>query len=112
MSYYSPSGESSKTELKFNDGEIVECDVLIGADGIHSVTRRILLELAALDIEADEPRGGRRAADLLRSSADPVWSGHTAYRAVASAERLKKVNPNHRILTTPQIVSLSSPISH
>ncbi|KAG6354007.1 hypothetical protein INS49_004978 [Diaporthe citri] len=38
-----PPGEAAPMTLHFADGSTHECDVLVGADGIHSTVRRIVL---------------------------------------------------------------------
>ncbi|KAH8111732.1 FAD/NAD-binding domain-containing protein [Phellopilus nigrolimitatus] len=100
---------SSPITLNFKDGTTATCDVLIGADGIHSATRHTLLELAANDAEADGSDEGRKSAEILRGMVDPVWSGSVAYRGVIPRERLEKLNPNHRAMKTPQNVRLHTP---
>jgi salicylate hydroxylase len=49
--------------LRFDDGEVVEADVVVGADGIHSVVRR-----------------------ALTGSPAPAYSGICAFRALVPAE--------------------------
>lgn len=83
--------------LRFTDGSTATCDVLVGADGIHSATRKTLLEEAAALADPGQ-------AETLRGLKEPVWSGSVAYRAVVSGEALRRVNPGHRALTTPQNV--------
>jgi salicylate hydroxylase len=87
------SRKHGAVSLQFSDGTSSSCDVLIGADGIHSITRKLLLE-EAMD-----------TGKLLQDMKDPVWSGSVAYRALISGERLRRLNPTHRALTTPQNVS-------
>ncbi|KAI5118815.1 hypothetical protein M0805_000203 [Coniferiporia weirii] len=99
---YSYSTPTSPITLLFKDGSTATCDVLIGADGIHSATRHTLLELAARDAEANGSAEGAAAAAVLREVMDPVWSGSVAYRAVVPREKLEKINPNHRAMFTPQ----------
>ncbi|KAH8111730.1 FAD/NAD-binding domain-containing protein [Phellopilus nigrolimitatus] len=108
VSYTLPpaSSPSSPITLNFKDGTTATCDVLIGADGIHSATRHTLLGLAAADAEADGSDEGRKSAEILRGMVDPVWSGSVAYRGVIPRERLEKLNPNHRAMKTPQNVRL------
>ncbi|KAL5499135.1 hypothetical protein ACEPAH_1653 [Sanghuangporus vaninii] len=86
--------------LKFKDGSEAQCDVLIGADGIRSATRHVLLELAAQEIEHRGTGGERQLAETLMSPGklDPIWSGSVAYRALIPREKLATVNPSHRAL--------------
>ena len=56
---------SATVDLSFENGETVEADVVIGADGIDSVVREILL-----------------------GPEDPIYTGFIAYRAIFPAARL------------------------
>ena len=57
---------------EFDDGSLVDGDLLVGADGIHSTIRRILL-------------GDER----------PQFSGNVAYRGLAPAERVAHLGLRH-----------------
>ena len=87
--------------LSFNDGTIANCDVLIGADGIHSATRYCLLREAAGLLNESNPE----QAKLLLYKADPVWSGSVAYRSAFPSETLRRLNPEHGALKTGRNVS-------
>jgi hypothetical protein len=85
-------------KLVFEDGSTATCDILIGADGIKSPTRRSLLrESARLKLGEHSP------SDFL-SSVDPIWTGTIAYRAMIPAERLRQRAPGHRALKGGMIV--------
>jgi salicylate hydroxylase len=56
---------SNRIEARFRNGVIADADLLIGADGIHSTVRELILG-------AESPR----------------FSGHVAYRGLVPAERL------------------------
>ena len=102
---YSVSSESNRAiTLEFKDGSTATCDVLLGADGVHSATRKSLLELAALELEATQ--GGIDAATSLRGKIDLLWTGLTAYRTIINADKLRALNPNHSALIGPQFVSI------
>lgn len=64
---------SAGARAVFDDGGVVDADVLIGADGIHSVVRRVLF-------------GDER----------PRFSGNVAYRGLAPAERLAHLGLPHK----------------
>jgi len=82
-------------ELKFKNGETASCDILIGADGINSVVRKVFLAgKRGLDISSEE----------ARMNAAPVWSRTSAYRGLVDSEVIKRKLPNHRALTTPMLV--------
>lgn len=103
--YKMHSKQASPITLEFKDGSVASCDVLIGADGVHSATRHAMLEYAALEAELGGLQEEKDKASLLRSKKEPIWSGHTAYRTIASTDKLRILNPNHRTLTTFQLVS-------
>lgn len=58
----------SALKLEFSDGSSAEADIVIGADGINSKVREILL-----------------------GPESPSYSGYVAYRAIFSTERLKDI---------------------
>ena len=89
--------------LFFSDGTRATCDVLIGADGIHSATRNSLLGCLASEALA---AGDALRAELLMNKSDPVWSGTVAYRGVIPRAHLEKINANHRALNVPQKVRI------
>ncbi|KAL0579729.1 hypothetical protein V5O48_002293 [Marasmius crinis-equi] len=67
-------------ELKFLNGNMAECDLLIGADGVKSVVRRCV-------------KG--------EGHASPVYTGTVAFRGLVPREKLAKVHPGHRTLDRP-----------
>ncbi|KAI5117340.1 hypothetical protein M0805_001945 [Coniferiporia weirii] len=97
ISYSLPSKFASNEPitLNFKDGTTATCDVLIGADGIHSATRHTLLELAAENAEMIGNEEGKETARTLRTMLDPIWSGSVAYRAIVPREMLERINPTH-----------------
>ena len=101
-----PSEPTSPITLHFEDGSVATCDVLLGADGIHSVTRRTLLNLAANDAEKNGSEDSQKTADALRGFIEPIWSGAMIYRGLIPREKLEKLNPNHSALTTSQLVCI------
>ena len=101
-----PSEPTSPITLNFEDGSVATCDVLLGADGIHSVTRRTLLNLAANDAEKSSSEDSQKTAETLRGSIEPIWSGAMIYRGLIPREKLEKLNPNHSALTTSQMVCI------
>lgn len=106
LAYYETPGSSDwggreQIELHFEDGSSATCDVLIGADGIKSPTRRCLLKNIANNVAEPDPHRLRE----IPSSIDPVWSGSIAYRAVVPSKRLEMINPDHKVLKEGQLVS-------
>lgn len=97
---------SGAIRLEFADGSCAEADVLVGADGINSATRRAMyLSLAKTAEEKDAKR--------LAGFAEARWTGTYAYRTLVETELLLKIAPGHRLASTPVIVSISlSPYSN
>ncbi|KAL5523166.1 hypothetical protein ACEPAF_1433 [Sanghuangporus sanghuang] len=89
---------SSRITLKFKDGSEAYCDVLIGADGIHSATRHAMLELVVQELEKKGSEADKLLSQTLRSPGklDPIWTGSIAYRALIPREHLEVLNPSHR----------------
>ena len=103
-----PSSEpTSPITLHFEDGTTATCDVLLGADGIHSATRKVLLNLAASDAEKSGAEDAQKTADSLRGFIDPIWSGAMIYRGVIPREKLEKLNPKHSTLVNSQMVCIT-----
>lgn len=98
--YVSPLGP---IVLHFSDNTTVECDVLIGADGIRSAVRAQIM---------------REAAELTRAKPEledytpyhrhilPRYSGTITYRALVNPVELAMRNPNHPMLYSPQVVRI------
>ncbi|CAK5267917.1 unnamed protein product [Mycena citricolor] len=87
---------SGPTELVFEDGTRSFCDVLVGADGLKSNTRRAFLSER---IRWMQDQGRWQEAREIETCIEPVWSGCTAYRALFPAERLRALAPSHQVLT-------------
>jgi len=87
---------SGAIQLVFADGSCAEADILVGADGINSATRRSMyLSLAK---EADE-----KDAKILAGYAEARWTGTYAYRTIVDTDALLKIAPGHRLVSTPVI---------
>ena len=41
---------------------------------------------------------GKDKATLLRGKKEPTWNGHTAYHAITSTDKLRKLNLNHKFV--------------
>ncbi|KAF8624147.1 hypothetical protein AX17_007210 [Amanita inopinata Kibby_2008] len=84
-------------ELVFDDGTTATCDMLVGADGIKSAVRRVMLTEKAQIAKA---RGEDQThVDKLLSSIDPVWTGQTVFRVTIPGQVLRDRAPGHRALT-------------
>ncbi|KAL1725479.1 hypothetical protein EV714DRAFT_277477 [Schizophyllum commune] len=84
---------TERIEMRFRSGQVAHCDLLIAADGVHSVTRRVFL--SNLAEKTDRPE--------LRDALAPVFSGTHAYRGLVAPEQLAEVWPNHPVLKKPFI---------
>ncbi|TFK70265.1 salicylate hydroxylase [Pluteus cervinus] len=89
---------NEQVRLRFENGLIAECNLLIGADGIKSVVRKEMLQ-----------KSGRLKGD--EGSIEPIWSGEIAYRGLIPLERLKQVMPNHRATKLPMMHMVVYPIT-
>lgn len=92
-----PTGTRGPITLRFSDGSTDTADVLVGADGVHSVTRHLLLPLVAADARR---RGNSKLAQALEAPGkmNPVWSGTCVYYAKLSREKLERLYSGHRCL--------------
>lgn len=81
--------------LQFEDETTAEADVLVGADGVRSVVRRVLFD-DILEAGATSPD----IEDGLRQAIEPQWSGTMVYRTLIKAEKLREIYPTHPVLTT------------
>jgi len=88
LSSYDVNPENGKITLQFSDGSTTMTDVLVGADGIHSATRKIMYQkLAALSGDDDTRK-------KLVECIDPVWTGNLAYRYLIPTEKFLKEHPD------------------
>jgi len=73
--------------LEFENDSTQTCDLLVGADGIRSITRRLFL--------------ASQIGDGYQESIDPVWTGTYAYRGIIPRDELLKKIPGHRVTRAP-----------
>lgn len=97
-------GREGKLTLYFKDGTTALADVLVGADGVKSATRRTLFQSLAKKAEINGGKNAAVSAEALRKSITPVWTGTVAYRCLIPTERLQKLCPGHRACTTGLMV--------
>jgi salicylate hydroxylase len=76
--------------LEFENGSKRTCHLLVGADGIKSIVRKLFL--------ASRPG---------QESSEPVWTGTYAYRGLIQRDVLLKAMPSHRVTRLPAMVSIN-----
>lgn len=103
ISYTQSKSRQPRVQLYFQDGSTEMCDVLIGADGVKSTARNCLVEELA---QIARSEGRHHDAQKVLASAQAKWSGTIAYRSIISAEKLRGVSPDHRVLEHPMLVCL------
>ncbi|XP_006456323.1 hypothetical protein AGABI2DRAFT_239564 [Agaricus bisporus var. bisporus H97] len=91
IDYTRDGSEDGRIKLHFDGKPSKECDVLIGADGIHSTVRQLFLS------RLPNP-------EKYEKYHKPVWSGLVAYRGLVSREDLEATHPGHRALTHPGLI--------
>ncbi|GJE92730.1 hypothetical protein PsYK624_088860 [Phanerochaete sordida] len=80
--------------LHFADGSVAEADILIGADGVGSATRRKMYsDLAERARETDPEK-----AEALINFIPPSWTGTYAYRTLLDREKVIAKSPDNKIL--------------
>jgi salicylate hydroxylase len=93
-------------QLFFSDGTSAWCDILVGADGLHSAVRANLVKTLSV-AQLSTPIFDRQLLDDAKEMIDYssykglVWSGFYVYRAVALSDEL---DPKHRIFSARVIV--------
>ncbi|KAL1691427.1 hypothetical protein GGG16DRAFT_124909 [Schizophyllum commune] len=92
-SYSYTDAATERIRLHFKGGEEARCDLLIAADGVHSVVRKQLLPELTKELGKEE----------LQESAQPLFSGSKVYRDLVPFEELAKVWPGHPTLVKPHI---------
>ncbi|KAH7915888.1 hypothetical protein BJ138DRAFT_1169596 [Hygrophoropsis aurantiaca] len=80
---------SGSLELNFADGTTATADVLIGADGIRSPTRKTMFEQLAKDTP------GTIDPERLSHYVDPSWTGYLVYRSMIPIEKLLEISPGN-----------------
>lgn len=89
--------------MNFKDGSTATCDILVGADGLKSATRKAMFEKLA-DAEPVVEK-----ANALRELIEPKWAGQYIYKNLISKEKLAAICPDHPALGAPAIVRTQVP---
>ncbi|GJE90596.1 FAD/NAD-binding domain-containing protein [Phanerochaete sordida] len=87
--------DATGVTLRFADGSTSRADVLVGADGIGSHTRKTMYADIAGRVAEKRPD---EAAAILQG-AQPTWTGTYAYRTLLDAEELRAVSPENVLLS-------------
>ncbi|GJE88353.1 salicylate 1-monooxygenase-like protein [Phanerochaete sordida] len=80
--------------LRFEDNSTARADVLVGAEGIGSPTRKTMYADLA---QRARTHDAIRAEELLKAS-QPTWTGTYAYRALLDREKLRQAAPDNMML--------------
>lgn len=91
--------------LHFTDGTTAEADVIIGADGIKSKTRAAMYNISHKRDCALASAVKREDCERCKA-ATPKWTGIVTYRTLIPSESLREINPDHRVLLTPALLSV------
>ncbi|EKM54680.1 uncharacterized protein PHACADRAFT_185571 [Phanerochaete carnosa HHB-10118-sp] len=81
-------------EQDADDGSVAQADILIGADGVGSATRKKMYSDLA---DRARPTGPKRAEELTELIS-PSWTGTYAYRTLLKSEKVVDKSPNNPIL--------------
>ena len=95
--------DSDGVTLHFADGSTARADILIGADGVGSPTRRTMYSNLSDRLRTSDPA---KAEELLKVS-QPSWTGVYIYRTLIDREKLRAEAPNNVMLDKMIIVSAS-----
>ena len=91
---YSVESAENLINLNFDDGSTAAADVLIGTDGVHSMTRATMYR----SLQIAHPETG------YEQFIEPIWSGTHAYRCTVDLPKFKALHPDHQALVSPKIV--------
>jgi salicylate hydroxylase len=88
---------AGKVTVTFTDGSSEMCDLLVASDGLYSTIRTKMYQKLIAE--------GKVPSD---TDFAPSWTGTALFRAMMSYAELKEINPEHRALTSPEVVSSKS----
>ena len=97
--------DPSGVTLHFEDGTSAQADILIGADGIGSHTRKTMYSENSERARANDPGH----ADYLMTHALPIWTGIYIYRFLVDSIKLQAVKHDHIALSRGISVSKHAP---
>ncbi|KAF9239488.1 hypothetical protein BU15DRAFT_61992 [Melanogaster broomeanus] len=105
LEFYDVSTETGRTTLHFSDGSTAVTDVLIGADGLHSTTRKTMYRQLASLLQDDGSR--KKLMDCI----DPTWTGSLVYRSLVPTVKLLKEYPDFQVPTKLTMHIVAYPVS-
>ena len=86
--------------LHFTDGSSERADILVGADGLASSTRKKMYK----DISERVAKTDPGKAQTLLGYIPPTWTGTYAYRALLDREKLREKSPKNIALDAGYMV--------
>ena len=102
---YDVNSETGKITLHFSDGSSSVTDVLVGADGGRSATRKTMYQNLASRAQDDDSR------KKLLECIDPVWTGMLVYRSLVPTAKFKREYPDVEAPTSLTMVSHVRPFA-
>lgn len=103
---YDVNSETGKITLHFADGSSSVTDVLVGADGGRSATRKTMYQNLASRARDDDSR------KKLLEHIDPVWTGMLVYRSLVPTAKLKREYPDVELPTGLTLVRHGCPFAN
>lgn len=86
--------DASGVTLHFDDGSSSRADILVGADGIGSPTRKTMYSSIAERLSQDDHQDAESFAQRFQLT----WTGTYAYRALLEREKLAAISPGSTML--------------
>ncbi|KAH7915887.1 hypothetical protein BJ138DRAFT_1132302 [Hygrophoropsis aurantiaca] len=97
--------QTGTLQLHFADGTSAAANILVGADGIRSPTRKTMFEWLA------EHKPGAIDEAKLTDYVNPTWTGCVVYRALVPTEKLKSYSPGNPSANEMMIHVVTYPVS-
>lgn len=86
--------------MHFEDGSSALADILIGADGLGSATRKMMYTNLAERARSSSSE----ISDMLLKLVPPTWTGLHAYRALVDLDKVKSLARDKTLFTNYMMV--------